>query len=59
MSTLRNTPISVHSLISDILTMDSDPRKVPTARVLPSIDPREANELTYTINVSKKRHRLT
>ena len=42
-----NIPILIQSSVTLRLTMDSDPGKVPSAAVLPSIDPREANELTY------------
>ena len=45
-----NVPELNRRLISPRLTEDSDPSKVPTATVLRSIDPREANELTYVLS---------
>ena len=53
-STLRAYPPTHQSSVSPGLTMYSDPSKVPTAKLLSSIDPREANELThvYTLYVT-------
>ena len=49
-STLRAYSPTHQSLVSPSsprLTTYSDPSKVPTAKLLSSIDPREANELTH------------
>ena len=42
-----NTAKLIQSSVSPRLTIDSDPSKVPTAKLLSLIDPREANELTH------------